>query len=144
MDSHSCVWNACLDKCAGFLHFKQYSYTFYLYSFLNMTKSSASDLALKALLISHGIYFFQFNEKLSGYILLLTILIFAFSGVSSRFNSIIEKLVKLIGVQILKLVLCSFYFFVIFPLSLFNKKVKYNSTTLIELNRSKINFERPW
>lgn len=109
-----------------------------------MIDLKSQSLILKVLLISHGVYFFKFDLKISAYIILAAIVLAMIPKFSSCVDVGIEKLVRTIGLGVFKIVLTLFYILVFIPLSFFVTKKKTANTSYEEINKTEINFERPW
>lgn len=109
-----------------------------------MTDNKSQGLILKILLISHGIYFFKLGLKSSAYIILAAIILSFIPKFSASLDHAIEKIVKFLGLALFKFILSFFYFFVIFPLSVFTNKKSSQNTSYENIGKTEINFERPW
>lgn len=109
-----------------------------------MQEASNINLVLKVLLIGHGYLFFTQTNKFSGVVLLLTFIVLISGTVGKVIDSFIMTFAKKVGSLVLDGIFIFSYITVIVPLSIFRSREKESETTLTHVEKSQINFRRPW
>ena len=104
----------------------------------------AKDLALKVLLISQIFIWVKYDHKESIIVIGICFVVMLFSKTSSRIDSLLEKVVKLLGMLILKIFLGITYLFVIIPSRIFYRAPKYEGSTFQNNSNKQLDFRKLW